>query len=104
MLFDGSPFVTVFYRAGTTGWGTTYADRPTVLWGALSVQHSGTNVIVSWPKAATDFVLDESTALGPPPAPVWTQVPAAIYQTNVTSIFITQPAATGHKFYRLRRP
>lgn len=102
--FDGSPFVTVFYRAGTTGWGATYADRPTVLWGALSVQHSGTNVIVSWPKAATDFVLDESSALGPPSAPAWTQVLAAIYQTNVTSIFVTQPAATGHKFYRLRRP
>ncbi len=31
-LFESSPFVTVFYRPGTTGWGSTYADRPTALW------------------------------------------------------------------------
>jgi hypothetical protein len=31
-LFYGTPFVTVFYRLGSTGWGPTFADRPTALW------------------------------------------------------------------------
>ncbi len=31
-LFDTAPNVTVYYRAGTTGWGTKYAGRPTALW------------------------------------------------------------------------
>ena len=31
-LFNESPNVTVFYRAGTTGWGTTFSGRPTALW------------------------------------------------------------------------
>jgi hypothetical protein len=99
-LFDGAPFVTVFYRSGTTGWGSTLGGRPTALWSALSVQHSGGSVIVSWPKAATDFVLDENPAL----ASAWTQVPPETYQTNATSIFITLPSSTGNKFYRLRKP
>jgi hypothetical protein len=31
-LFTNSPNVTVYYRAGTTGWGATYAGQPTALW------------------------------------------------------------------------
>jgi hypothetical protein len=30
--FRDSAFVTVFYRAGATGWGRTFADRPTAVW------------------------------------------------------------------------
>jgi hypothetical protein len=32
LLFDGSPFVTVFFRAGATGWGSTFEGRPTAVW------------------------------------------------------------------------
>ena len=31
-LFTAAPNVTVYYRPETTGWGTTYAGRPTALW------------------------------------------------------------------------
>ena len=31
-VFEGSPFVTVFYRSGTTGWGATFRNRATALW------------------------------------------------------------------------
>lgn len=31
-LFTYAPNVTVYYRAGTTGWGTTFSGRPTALW------------------------------------------------------------------------
>jgi len=29
---DGAPNGTVYYIAGKTGWGTSFADRPTALW------------------------------------------------------------------------
>jgi sugar lactone lactonase YvrE len=31
-LFVNDPDLTVYYRAGTTGWRATYADKPTALW------------------------------------------------------------------------
>jgi hypothetical protein len=31
-LFQNATNVTVYYRAGTTGWGSTYAGQPTALW------------------------------------------------------------------------
>ena len=31
-VFEGSPFVTVFFRAGATGWGSFFAGRPTAVW------------------------------------------------------------------------
>jgi hypothetical protein len=62
------------------------------------------SVIVSWPRAADSFVLDETLALAPPPAATaWSQIPTATYRTNATSILITLPAPVGHKFYRLRK-
>jgi hypothetical protein len=71
---------------------------------SLSLTQSGGSVAVSWPRAAEGFVLEETLALASTPAAtIWSQVSAAIYQTNATSIFITQPAP-GNKFYRLRKP
>ncbi len=31
-MFSGSDNVTVYYLAGTTGWGDTFAERPAGLW------------------------------------------------------------------------
>jgi len=31
-IFDASPLVNVYYLSGTTGWGPTFSDRPTMLW------------------------------------------------------------------------
>src|SRR6185503_5706810 len=31
-VFDGCPLVTCYYRPGTTGWGSSFAGRPAVLW------------------------------------------------------------------------
>lgn len=68
----------------------------------LSVERLGTSVRVFWPLPATGFVLDETGALGGPPAS-WLLV-GSPYQTNATHISITVPAPVGNKFYRLRRP
>lgn len=34
-VFLGAPEATVYYRSGTTGWGPTFAGRPTALWEPL---------------------------------------------------------------------
>ncbi len=70
----------------------------------LSVERIGTSVRVFWPVPATDFVLDQTTALAASPAAtIWTQV-SFPYSTNATHISITVPAPMGTKFYRLRHP
>jgi len=35
-LFQYSNNVTVYYQAGTSGWGATYGDRPTALWNSAN--------------------------------------------------------------------
>jgi hypothetical protein len=100
------------YRDGTGAYGTdgyevgaAYLFTLEPFTPGLSVTHSGGSVIVSWPKTADSFVLDETLALAPPPAAsVWSQVPTATYQSNAMSTFITLPAPTGSKFFRLRKP
>jgi hypothetical protein len=68
----------------------------------LTATRSGPNVIVSWKPPATGFVLDQTpTLVGSPPP--WTQVPFP-YMTNVTDLFITVPAPSANKFFRLRAP
>jgi hypothetical protein len=70
----------------------------------LSVTNAAGTVIVSWPKPADSFVLDQTLALASPPAAIsWSQVSTAIYQTNATHIFITVPAPAGNRYYRLRK-
>ena len=68
----------------------------------LSVERLGTSVRVFWPLPATGFVLDQTGALGGPPAS-WLQV-GFPYHTNATHISITVPAPVGNRYYRLRRP
>ncbi len=68
----------------------------------LSVLRTNGVVAVYWPRPATGFVLDRSGTLNGTPPP-WTQV-GFPYQTNSTHIFISVPAPTGTKFYRLRKP
>ena len=60
-------------------------------------------VRIFWPLPATDFVLDQTTSLTPPPlGPGWTQVPFP-YTTNASQISISVTPG-GNKFYRLRKP
>ncbi len=72
---------------------------------ALSVTNASGTVVVSWPKPADGFRLEQTTALASPPATIlWSPVAAASYQTNAIHIFITVPMPGGSKFYRLRKP
>ena len=70
----------------------------------LSIERTNGVVRLFWPLPATGFVLEQAPAIGSPPAAIsWSQVPWP-YQTNATQIFITVPAPSGDKFYRLHRP
>ncbi|HEU0009397.1 MAG TPA: hypothetical protein VFT34_06245, partial [Verrucomicrobiae bacterium] len=85
---------------GGTNAGAAYLFSLEPLTPRLSVTHSGGSVVFSWTKAADDFVLDqsESVTLG------WSEVPTATFQTNDSSVFISLPAPTGNKFFRLHKP
>ena len=70
----------------------------------LSVVLTNGSVIVSWPRPAEGWVLDEVAPLVAAPASnAWTQVPIP-YQTNATQLQVTvPPPVTGNRFYRLRK-
>lgn len=68
----------------------------------LSVTRSNAAVIVSWPKADPDWKL-VFTNLVSAGTNNWTLLPPP-YPTNATDCVVAEPAPTGNKFYRLRKP
>lgn len=72
-------------------------QRPT-----LTIQQQGTNVVLSWPSWAADFMLQrlsDSTGL---PGP-WSNAPASL-QTNANDVSATLPFTTQPAFFRLYHP
>ncbi len=69
----------------------------------LAIAPTPTNsIVVSWSLPAQGWVLQESQSLiGNPP--VWTEI-VPPYKTNSAQAWITVPAPTGVKFYRLSHP
>jgi hypothetical protein len=65
----------------------------------LSIERSGTSVIVSWPLPTGAFVLEETPQLAPVPA--WSLTSSA-YATNLTRVSVIIPAASASKYFRLR--
>ena len=63
----------------------------------LTISNAGTNVVVSWPASATDFVLESSSSL----ATGWTAV-AAAPATNQQVVSVTLPIAGTQEFFRLK--
>jgi hypothetical protein len=102
---------TVYYLPGTTGWGTTFGDRPTAQWflpnplilnngPSFGVQTNGFGFIISW---ATNIsvVVEACTDLA---SPIWSPV-----RTNTHTggwSYFSDPQWTNHsaRFYRLRSP
>jgi len=70
----------------------------------LAISQSVGGVRISWPVYATDFVLDETSALeSPPAATIWSEI-SPPYENDGTVYFIIVPAPAGNTFYRLRKP
>jgi hypothetical protein len=76
IVFSGSDAATVYYLPGTTGWGATFAERPTALWvlpypviltttPSFGIQTDGFGFTISW---ATNIpvVVEASTSLANP--------------------------------------
>jgi hypothetical protein len=68
----------------------------------LSVIRSNSAVVVSWPLPAEGWVLEWTNALPQVSSP-WPQLPPP-YQTNGTSLQLTEPLPAGNRFYRLHKP
>ena len=90
-VFTGDSKATVYYLAGTTGWGTTFGGRPTAVWVALSVNHVGPKIVLTW----SGGVLLESTNLAN--GGTWTT------NASATSPFTNTPSPNAPmKFYRAK--
>lgn len=62
------------------------------------------SVIVSWPRPATGWILEQTDAFAPAPTvTTWSQI-APPYNNGVTDISMTVQAPSGTRFYRLRKP
>jgi len=103
--------VTVYYLPGTTGWDTTFGNRPTAQWflpnplildfgPSFGVQTNGFGFVISW---ATNLpvVVEASTSLA---NPNWS--PLATNTLTSGSSYFSDPQWTNHptRFYRLRSP
>ncbi len=68
----------------------------------LTITPANGNVNISWPSGYAGWVLDANTSLAGSNS--WTQVPAAQYQTNGTSVFFNADPSNGDTYYRLQSP
>lgn len=74
---------------------TTNTAGPT-----LTLRHSGTNVVLSWPTSATGYTLEATTSLS---SPSWsTSLPSPVVVS--TNYVVTNGISTPRQFYRLINP
>jgi hypothetical protein len=101
-LFDNE--TTVYYLPGTTGWGSTFAFRPTALWlpetQNIAVQANQFGFNVNWASGQV-YVVEACTDLA---NPVWSPI-ATNTMTNAVSYF-SDPQWTNFsaRFYRFQLP
>jgi uncharacterized repeat protein (TIGR03803 family) len=85
-------------QGGYWGEGTTFTlALNTISSPVLSIAHSGTNVILSWPDTATGFTLQSTANLLPP---AWTTVTNTPVIVN-SQYTVTNAISTISRFYRL---
>jgi BspA type Leucine rich repeat region (6 copies) len=100
--FDSSP-ATVYYLAGTTGWGSTFGSVPAVLWNpqantfSFTGGHFGFNL--TGPRNAV-IVVEACTNLS---HPVWLPVSTNTLSGLGTSAF-SDPTGYPMRYYRFRSP
>jgi len=88
LILSGNTLYGTAWGGGTNGTGTVFSLA--LAGPQLTIAHSGTNVILTWPTNATGFTLESTTNLA---APVWITVSG---QNTVTN-----PISGTQKFYRL---
>jgi hypothetical protein len=101
-LYDNN--ATVYYLPGTTGWGTTFAGRPTALWlpqvqtgdASFGVQSNQFGFKIIWASGQT-IVVEASTNLAN-----WQSIWTNTLSAGSTNFVDPQWLAHPHRFYRLR--
>jgi hypothetical protein len=93
---------------GTTGWGATFAGRPTALWkpqiqsiiGSFDAESNHFGFNITWASGRT-VVVEASSNLG---NPTWS--PISTNTLTSGSIYFSDPRWTNHqtRFYRIRSP
>ena len=106
--FDNDNNLTVYYLPGTTGWGSTFASRPTVLWNpqvqstratfGVRTNRFGFNITGT---SNLVIVVEASTNLA---NPLWS--PVATNTLTSGSSYFSDPQWINYpsRFYRLRSP
>jgi hypothetical protein len=102
---------TVFYLPGTTGWGATFAGRPTAVWvlpypvilttaPSFGVQNNAFGFVISW-AANTSVVVEACTN---PAHPIWSAVGTNTLTSG--SSYFSDPQWTNYpvRLYRIRSP
>jgi len=107
-VFDGDDNATDYYLPRTTGWGTTFGGRPTVLWNP-SIQTTNASFGVRTNQfgftitgtANIPIVVEASTDLA---SASWTSLQTCTLTNGL--IYFSDPQWTNHpaRFYRLRSP
>ena len=107
-MFGGDNNVIVYYLPGTTGWGTTFAGRPTVLWKPLvktgdasfGVRTNRFGFTITWANNMV-IVVEAATNLA---NPAW--IPVVTNILTGGSSYFSDPHWTNYpaRFYRLRSP
>ena len=106
---SGVTIPTVYYLPGTTGWGTTFGGRPTVLWNpqvqtsdaSFGVRTNRFGFTITWASEQLVIVVEACTNLA---NPVWS--PVGTNTLTGGSSYFSDPQWTNYpaRFYRLRSP
>jgi hypothetical protein len=106
--FHPDELVTLYYLTGTTGWSSTYAGRPTMLWNPLVQTTDGSFGVrqnqFGFNIAGTPdmpLVIEASAAL---PAGSWTPLQTCTLTNGL--LYFSDPQWTNYskRFYRIRSP
>jgi uncharacterized repeat protein (TIGR03803 family) len=92
---DGNFYGTTFI-GGANGDGTVF--RLSVPEPTLSIELSGSHVVLSWPSWASDLLLQQTTNLA---SGNWTAVTNTPVVTNLQNQVTLAPPSSGNTFYRL---
>ncbi|HZL77415.1 MAG TPA: hypothetical protein VFC17_01015 [Candidatus Limnocylindrales bacterium] len=68
----------------------------------LLISPSNNVMTISWPQPGTGWVLETTPALSGA-SNIWSQISSSLYQTNLTSVFITITNRAGTACFRLRQ-
>jgi hypothetical protein len=103
--------VTIYYLPGTTGWDTTFGDRPTAPWylpnpvildfgPSFGVQTNRFGFIISW-ATNVPVIVEASTNLA---NPTWSPVSTNTLTSGMS--YFSDPQWTNYpaRFYRIRSP